>query len=81
MEFLSALNLVILLRIKKFFENVPYDVTRLNNIQSKMPGRLVNSNLMNGLINPGQLVGMGPGPVGRLFLRSPTLKAGNFAAL
>ena len=31
--------------------------------------------------NPGRLLRVGPGPVGRLFLRPPTLTASNFAAL
>ena len=31
--------------------------------------------------NPGRLLWVGPGPVGRLFLRPPTLTASNFAAL
>ena len=32
-------------------------------------------------IEPGQTGWLGPGPAGRLFLRPPTLTAGNFAAL
>ena len=34
-----------------------------------------------GELESGQLVRVGPGPGGRLFLRPPTLTAGNFAAL
>ena len=45
-----------------------------------MPSNFENHSTSPG-IEPGQTGWLGPGPAGRLFLRPPTLTAGNFSAL